>query len=201
MKTISLKLLWIPILIESAAFAAQNADVSLLAGPIPGSTQTVAGYRASVSTSVGGALQIDFGYQVLKTAAGDLWVESPVTLHGSETTMAGSSVSVSDTGSIYWTPGVRFKVPVESHISFYGVAGVGLDTSAYESSVGNFVYGVKITTIGVHATFDAGGGTDFRLTRLLSIRAEARDFVTVKGLDGVSGRNHPVFLFGLALHF
>jgi hypothetical protein len=49
--------------------------------------------------------------------------------------------------------------------------------------------------------FGFGGGLDFRLTRLLSLRAEGRDFVTRAGLGGESGRNHPFFTVGLGLHF
>jgi hypothetical protein len=52
-----------------------------------------------------------------------------------------------------------------------------------------------------HGVLDAGGGLDFRLTRLLSLRGEGRDFVTGKNLGGVTGRNHPIYEFGLAFHF
>ena len=44
-------------------------------------------------------------------------------------------------------------------------------------------------------------GGDFRLTRLLSLRGDARDFVTREGLGGVTGRNHSTFQAGIAFHF
>jgi len=53
----------------------------------------------------------------------------------------------------------------------------------------------------VGAALDFGGGLDFRLTRLMSLRAEVRDFVTGRGLGGVEGRNHPIFSFGLGIHW
>ena len=58
------------------------------------------------------------------------------------------------------------------------------------------------TLVGLlRAALDFGGGLDFRLTRLVSLRAEARDFVTGRGLGGVEGRNHPIFSFGLGIHW
>jgi hypothetical protein len=42
---------------------------------------------------------------------------------------------------------------------------------------------------------------DFRLTRLLSVRGDIRDFVTGRGLGGLNGRNHTIFGFGMAVHF
>jgi len=48
---------------------------------------------------------------------------------------------------------------------------------------------------------DFGGGVDFRLTRLLSLRFDLSDFVTRAGAAGVAGRNQPMFGFGVAFHF
>ena len=51
------------------------------------------------------------------------------------------------------------------------------------------------------AAFGFGGGLDFRLTRLLSLRFEGRDFVTRAGLGGERGRTHPFFAVGIGFHF
>ena len=48
---------------------------------------------------------------------------------------------------------------------------------------------------------DFGGGLDFRLTRLLSLRGDFRDFVTRAGLGNSTGRNRWMFLVGIAFHF
>ena len=54
----------------------------------------------------------------------------------------------------------------------------------------------------VAGAIDFGGGLDFRLTRLMSLRAEARDFVVSgKHLGGQDGYNHPIFGFGVGFHF
>ena len=46
-----------------------------------------------------------------------------------------------------------------------------------------------------------GGGLDFRLTRLISLRAEVRDFVSRRGIGLTDGRNHLVFGFGMGFHW
>ena len=61
---------------------------------------------------------------------------------------------------------------------------------------------VSVTTsFVVRPVASIAGGIDMRLSRRLSLRAEARDFVSGANLGGVSGHNHPVFLAGLAFHF
>ena len=57
--------------------------------------------------------------------------------------------------------------------------------------------GNRITT----AAFGFGGGIDFRLTRLLSLRAEGRDFLTRSGLGGTNGHSHAFFMAGIGFHF
>ena len=53
----------------------------------------------------------------------------------------------------------------------------------------------------VRAAVEFGGGLDFRLTRLVSLRGEVRDFVSGRGLGGVAGRHHPIYGFGVGLHW
>jgi len=202
-KLIPLRLLGASILLAGAGLAAQNADLSLMVGPLPGSNQVVTGTNTTVITSTGGALQIDFGYQVLRTTAGDLWVETPLTFAftGGSVTASRSYSSVSDSGWFCWTPGVRFRVPVESHISFYGVAGGGIGTFGTNLIASGPGSSSITTRTSVKGVFDFGGGMDFRLTRLLSLRGEVRDFATAKGLAGTAGHHHLVYDFGLAFHF
>jgi len=101
-----------------------------------------------------------------------------------------------------FTPGVRFKLPIQSRLSLYGVAGGGIGSFGKDETDVNRRAGVFIGTSRTeHGVFDVGGGMDFRLTKLLSLRGEARDFITGRNLGGESGRNHPVYEFGLAFHF
>jgi hypothetical protein len=39
------------------------------------------------------------------------------------------------------------------------------------------------------------------MSRLMSLRVEARDFVSGKGLGGVDGRNHAIYGFGVGFHW
>ena len=48
---------------------------------------------------------------------------------------------------------------------------------------------------------DFGGGIDFRLTRLLSIRCEGRDYVTRSNAGGFSGAHHAALDVGVGFHF
>jgi hypothetical protein len=66
------------------------------------------------------------------------------------------------------------------------------------------VSGKSITrTYGFTAAFAGafGGGLDVRLSRLMSLRGEVRDFITERGLDGMDGINHVVFGFGIGFHW
>jgi hypothetical protein len=53
----------------------------------------------------------------------------------------------------------------------------------------------------VSPAFGFGGGLDFRLTRLVSLRFDIRDFVTRARLGGSNGHHHGIFGFGVAFHF
>jgi hypothetical protein len=63
--------------------------------------------------------------------------------------------------------------------------------------------GVVSATSGWTSSFAVafGGGLDFRVTRLISLRGEVRDFVSRKGIGLTDGRNHPVFGFGMGFHW
>ena len=86
-------------------------------------------------------------------------------------------------------------------MSLYGTAGVGLAGSGHDfvTVAGKEVITRNGFTVGLAGAF--GGGLDLRLSRLVSLRAEARDFITRKGLDGSDGHNHVVYGFGLGFHW
>jgi opacity protein-like surface antigen len=104
-------------------------------------------------------------------------------------------------GMISLTPGIRFNVAPHSRVSLYVAAGVGPAVFGEDTAVAGAGFVRRDTSWTVGAAFDFGGGLDFRLTRLVSLRVEACDFVTGRGLGGVEGRNHPIFSFGLGIHW
>jgi hypothetical protein len=180
---------------------AQNSDLGLLLG-ISGPTSTVqTGTGTRISGSVGAHGQINYAAQLRETSAGRLYLELPLLLGGHATGRVSSTVLGSAGGMIFFTPGVRFNMAPHSRISFYGAAGVG--PAAFDETKTVVGKGFVSTSTGwtVSVAADFGGGLDFRLTRLMSLRAEVRDFVTGSGLGGVTGHNHPVFGFGFGFHW
>lgn len=189
----------------TAAALAQNSDLGLLAGIAgPRGQTSVSGGTSFASGSVTPSFQINYAWQVLQRAA-DLYLEVPLVIpvRVSGTTIAGPSgvVATGNSGpDLFFTPGVRLKISPESRISFYAAAGVGVASFAGTSTVA-----LPLTVMAGHrensVAFGLGGGLDLRLTRLLSLRADIRDFVTRAGLGEVTGRNHGIFQVGIAFHF
>jgi len=199
MPNILSKTLWIA-LAGVAAAQAQNSDLGLLAGFSGPRSQVSAGPVVYASGSVGASGQLNYAWQVLQRAV-DLYVELPLVFTGSvRGTVAGSFSSARTGADLFFTPGVRVKFAPQSRVSLYGAVGGGLGSFGItESRVGpDISVNNRRTTTGA---LDFGGGIDFRLTRLLSLRVEARDFLTRAGLGEVTGRNHEMFQVGIAFHF
>lgn len=201
--TISLPRLLVLVLLPASLWAqrVQNMDTSILFGPIWYRPHTIGGTNVALSGSTGHSQQISYGYQVLRTPAGSLWIEFyPMVFFspGMSTANIGGSFNP---GGFLITPGVRYMIPVQSRVSLYAVVGGGVGTFDYPvvTSSGGTPY-VK-TNDTWHGVFESGGGIDIRLTRLFSVRVECRDFVTGKGLDGVPGRHHIAPAAGIAAHF
>ena len=180
---------------------AQNSDLGLLLG-ISGPTSTVqAGSGTRVSGSVGAHGQINYALQLRETSAGRLYLELPLLLGGHASGTVAGTVTGSAGGAVFFTPGVRLNIAPHSRVSLYVAAGVGPAVFQESTSVVGKGFITASTGWTVSAAVDFGGGLDLRLTRLMSLRAEARDFVTGRGLGGVEGRHHPIFGFGLGFHW
>ncbi len=178
----------------------QNMDTSILFGPTWYRPHTIAGTNVTVAGSTGHSQQVNYGYQVLRTPAGSLWVEFYPMVCFSPGTSTANIGGAFTPGGFLVTPGVRYMVPVQSRVSLYAVAGGGVGTFDYAVVTAGDTPYVK-TNDTWHGVFDIGGGIDIRLIRFLSVRAECRDFVTGKGLDGVPGRHHLAPAIGIATHF
>jgi hypothetical protein len=177
----------------------QNMDISFLAGPASIIARPLAGSNVTLNGHTSLATSIVYGYQMKRISAASLWLElSPITaLFGLGT--ASIPGSVNDT-FMTTTAGVRLVVPLQSRVSAYGVLGGGVGLFYYPSLLGGQnTYLLSNSTL--HGVFLVGGGVAFRLNRYISIRAEARDFITGAGLSGSTGRNHVLPLFGVAFHF
>jgi hypothetical protein len=195
------------LLLAPVAARAQNSDFGLLIGVSWPVSEVVSGSTNTVRGSVGGGGQFNYAFQVLQRSV-DLYVELPLIISARDTGVitatsptGSASVAASTSLQVFFTPGVRVKFSPESRVSVYGALGGGLLTYGANqfTTTGPNVRISNATT--ATAALDFGGGLDFRLTRLLSLRFDLRDFVTRSGVAGVVGRNHAIFGFGVAFHF
>jgi hypothetical protein len=182
-----------------AAQGSQNSDFSLLAGLTPSATQVTLGPK--ISTSAAAAFESAFGHQLRRTKAGDLWFDLTFDyIFRSDATVNGGAAHVVN-GITIVAPGLRYQLPgLPPRLGLFGVAGFGIGGFGYNAAVaGAGQYAVR-TGFSVHGVGELGAGLDIRLPRLLSLRAEVRDFITSRGQGGVDGRSRIVVLGGIAFH-
>jgi len=187
--------------ITAGVVSAQNSDLGLLVGISGPSSQVVTGTNFRVSASTGASFQINYALQLKEVSAGRLYLELPFLAGGRDSSTVTTLVSSSTVGGIYFTPGVRFNATLHPRTSFYAMGGAGIAAfGADRSIVGK---GVVTSSSGWESSFAVafGGGLDFRLTRLISLRGEVRDFVSRKGIGLTDGRNHVVFGLGMGFHW
>ncbi len=178
----------------------QNSDVFFLAGPSLARTQVIGGSNVTLYGSTGFSDAIGYGHQVMRESAVSLWVEFfPIvlTVPAAETATIPGSITL--TSEIY-VPSARLMVPVASRISVFGALGAGFGEFSNPSLTSDNPPDLKTTEPG-HFVVGVGGGVDFRLNRLFSIRVDVRDYITGRNLGGVAGRNHLLPMLGVAFHF
>jgi len=181
------------------AALAQNSDLAFLLGATGPFSSKVG--NGTVTGSVGAGFQLNYAGQLHETKAGQLYLELPLMIAAQVKGTVGPNVTSDIKDSIFFTPGVRWRFTPQKRVSFYAAAGIGFGSFGTTNSfVGNGIVSNTGTRTWA-AAFGFGGGIDFRLTRLLSLRAEGRDFVTGAGLGGSSGRSHGFFMAGIGFHF
>lgn len=179
-------------------------EIIWMVGGIHSSAAIINGTDATLSGTTGFVTQFNYGYQITSTKAGNLWIETPMTFTWQGIgTISGSTVASIDRDVWYFTPGIRLKTPTFGRVSFYGLTGGGYGWFSKVDSIVSGSNGTVMVDSRLQASpvFDFAGGIDLRLSRLVSLRGEGRDFFSAPNLGGVTGRNHPVFLAGLAFHF
>lgn len=175
----------------------QNSDFSLVAGVRHASVQVGLGVRVKTAASL--ALQYSFGHQLKRTKHGEYWIDVPYITTISSRAEVGSSVQTATSSMFVLTPGLRYKVQASDRVALYAVAGGGFGAFRhYNVAAGPEVRVTSSST--AKGALSAGGGLDVRLSRLLSLRFEVRDYVSGRGLSGRDGRNHVFALGGIAFH-
>jgi hypothetical protein len=191
-------LLLLPILLLTPAFA-QNSDLGILVGVAPVKVENTIG-PAGISNTVNATFQIDYAVQVALKKSGAFYVELPFAVVSHVENNVSSSISDSVNAILFFTPGVRWKMFVQSRVSVYAALGGGFASfGSSRSEVGRQITHTSSNSFG--PALDFGGGVDFRLTRLLSLRAEIRDYLTRSQAGGIAGHNHAAFDLGIGFHF
>jgi hypothetical protein len=180
----------------------QNSDISFMFGRSVAASQTVPGTGVNVTTSGGFVQQTGYGYQLLSTKKGSLWLDIPFNFATrGQTTITGTNQKAADNNSsIFATPGLRFQVTPHPRLALYGIAGFGYGSFDYTRVSPGATPPVTYNSDTSHGTGEIGAGIDFRLNQPFSLRVEVRDFIAGHNLGGASGPNHVVYMFGIALH-
>jgi hypothetical protein len=198
MKSLFLRALAIALLAAGTA-AAQNSDLGLLLGVSVRPSATISPGRIESSVSGGG--QINYAIQLREANAGLLYLELPLMIADTRKAVVTGTITASEDSTVFFTPGARWHYTIHPRLALYGSVGGGIAVLQDRSSfVGNGIVSSSRGTT-VTGAFGFGGGLDFRLTRLLSLRAEGRDFITRAGLGGENGYNHAFFTVGVGFHF
>jgi opacity protein-like surface antigen len=175
--------------------AAQNSDLAFLLGATgPYSVTRMGG---DVSKSFGVGFQANYAAQLHETPAGQLYLELPLMFAVEFKDTLTSYLVANSTGSIFFTPGARWRFTPQKRMSFYAAGGIGVGSFEIERIPAPADASKRTTTL----AFGFGGGIDFRLTRLLSLRAEGRDFVTPLGIGTSREHSHAFFMAGIGFHF
>lgn len=175
----------------------QNSDMYYLVGPSFAGTQAIGNGGVTLYSSVGYAWTWGFGHQFKRVGGASLWFDVPLTFinPSHQTATIPGSISL---GSTMVIPDLRLMLPLASRISVFACAGAGVgffDYPVIESS------NPLLTANSIdHGVFAFGGGVDFRLSRVFSLRLDVRDYVTGRDLGGVPGRNHLLPVFGFVFH-
>jgi hypothetical protein len=186
--------------VAAGAFGAQNFDISLFCdvNRLPAQTIEGTGIALNAHTSIACFSHV-IGYQVARPSGFGLWIELAPDYHAGGKAYGSIPGSASSAIDVH-TLGLRLMVPLQSRISAYAAAGGGGGTFRYPTILpGSSPFILSRGTL--RGVFDFGAGVDIRLSKRFSIRGDVRDFVTGRGLSGVSGTNHLLPLLGVAFHF
>ena len=161
LKTISGAFLLVALAVWSLAAQAQKNEFAFLAS----SFQTSASYSAS-----GGAgLQVNYAHRLVDVKLAALYFELPfAAAWGGSRSITQGNLLHEDYNTMYLTPGLKLKILPTSFISPYLAGGLGWGgfRSTTSSATANKFAG------------ELGGGADFTILPILSLRAEVRNYFT-----------------------
>jgi len=199
-KTSRLLLLLLSFVLGSAWAQSQNSDIFILAGPASANQQIIGGTNVTVYGSRGYTISFCYAYQIVRKSAVSLWLEPNfivATSPGAERATIPGSISLGSSTSLI---AARLMAPLHSRLSVFGTVGGGWGLFNTPTLTADNPPNLSANSVW-HGVFGIGGGFDIRLSRHFSIRVDARDYITGRGLSGVPGRNHFLPMLGPAYHF
>jgi hypothetical protein len=189
MKNWSRWMLLVCICLIALALHAQKNEFSIMGS----SFQT----SASLDIHGGAGLQLNYARRIVHIPMASLYLELPfAAAWGGNLPFYHSGFHLNeDFNTMYITPGLKLKILPSSFISPYVAGGLGWGSfhTTNPSSTSN------------HFAADIGGGADFKILPLLSLRGEVRDYYTsgtTLYFPTVSGSvNNVVITGGVVLRF
>ncbi len=192
-----MKLILLLAFVTAAACAQplQNNDIFWMYGGVPAGAHAIPGTNVVIPGFTTRGLSVGYGYQIGRRSAATLIAEYATSI------LSGCThdpvVAVACYGSTIHLLGLRLVAPVHARVSLYGTLGGGAGSFKYDTQGATG----PSTARTWHGVVVPGAGLDIRLSRMFSIRVEARDYITGRGLSGVAGRHHVFPAAGIAMHF
>jgi opacity protein-like surface antigen len=160
-------------------------------------------------------LQGSYAWQVLERRTGRLYIEVPVSNfappigQGVITNIGEVNEIAVPRSVVFVTPGVRYHFNVRPRLAIYAMAGGGMALRQQRVSATRLRPEAPATSELLYVrsgwkgspAINVGAGVAFRLTRLLSLRAELRAFRTSSVAGFGTGRNYPSAHVGLGFRF
>lgn len=178
------------LLLTSTAYA-QKVDLAILGGG-------QASFEPNTNIGKGFVLGGNLGVRVIDAPLVDVMAEFPVTAAFKINSELPSSVAQPDYSSLFFTPGVRFKILPFAPVSPFLALGAGV-ARFHQESTG--------TTPGITTTTNVvqfGAGADVKVAPFVSIRTELRDYYSgpLNFDPTLTGRQHNLTgMAGLVLRF
>jgi opacity protein-like surface antigen len=173
-----------------AALPAQVHQIGVLAGVTAPSAQVsiFSAFSNSGGTSV--SAQVDYAWRFKTTRHGNSFLEVPVSRAAKASVEVGPREVKVHQSQIFFTPGLKYAINTRSRVIPYAAAGFGLgwfDRAQVETNAPSVEIGY-----GFQPAFGFGGGVEVRVSRLIAVRAEVRDFIAL----GSVGPSHRVVYRG-----
>lgn len=187
-------------LLSGPSLLAQNSDLGFLFG----FSQRNASVRNDVIRGeVSASFQVNYARQLVEGKGGRLYLEFPALFAAGSDGELSNRVIGRAGGTVFFTPGLRYHYQLAPRIAVYAAAGAGIahKEERFGTVVGNVTGNsvIERDESNTGGAYNFGGGLDFRLTRLWSLRGEVRSFRTTQATTLT--RRSTIAQFGFALHF